>query len=185
MPLSIFSSPGHDKLPPGTAVAALTAGGKPAFVYAPEAVATEETATDLSGEFQRRTRIAAGNFQALREIAPLLRPGFVAFAFVSHKLLRWLVPVFAVTAIVANIALLGSGWVYAVTFAAAIALGIASAVPTERMPRLAARFCHLARYFVEMNAALLVGLVRHLSGPQAATWRRTERVPARSAARAG
>ena len=51
----------------------------------------EETTEDNGREFGRRARIGAGNWQALARVPDLLDPrtGFVFFAFVSHKLLRW------------------------------------------------------------------------------------------------
>jgi len=63
-------------------------------VYEPEALAHEETTEDYGQEFGRRARIAAGNFQSLGMVPGLLSPaaGFRAFAFWSHKLLRWCAP---------------------------------------------------------------------------------------------
>ncbi len=56
-----------------------------------DAVALEETTEDAGREFGRRARIGAGNWQALMRVPGLLDPrsGFLFFAFVSHKLLRW------------------------------------------------------------------------------------------------
>jgi cellulose synthase/poly-beta-1,6-N-acetylglucosamine synthase-like glycosyltransferase len=153
------------------------------FVYDPAAVATEETATDLSGEFQRRVRISAGNFQALRELRPLLvKPTFSAFAFWSHKMLRWLAPFFMLLGLFANATLLRHGALYVLTLAAQVLLLMAALAPSDDLPAPLARPMATARYFVEMNAAIVVGLGRHLTRSQAATWRRTERTPVRRAA---
>ena len=79
-------------------------------VYEAEAVAHEETTEDYDKEFGRRARIAAGNFQSLRMVPRLLLPtaGFPAFAFWSHKLLRWCAPALMAVALVANLFLLDS-----------------------------------------------------------------------------
>src|SRR5207244_1080602 len=63
-------------------------------VFEPEALAEEEAAPDAEGEFVRRVRIGAGNFQALGMLYRLLDPrrGFIALAFFSHKVVRWCVP---------------------------------------------------------------------------------------------
>ena len=60
--------------------------------FEPTAVAYEDASDDPRKEFGRRARIGAGNWQALARFPDLLDPraGFVAFAFFSHKLLRWL-----------------------------------------------------------------------------------------------
>ncbi len=153
------------------------------FVYDPAAVATEETASDLAGEFRRRVRISAGNFQVLGELRPLLaRVSFAGFAFWSHKVLRWLVPFFGVAALVSNVALLRHGSIYLVALLLQALLLIAAICPTSGLPAPVVRVATLARYFVEMNAAIVVGLARHLTRSQTATWRRTDRTPVRRAA---
>src|SRR5690606_36955376 len=65
-----------------------------AVVYEEQAVALEETTEDYGREFGRRARIAAGNFQALTLVPRLLLPsaGFAAYAFWSHKVIRWCAP---------------------------------------------------------------------------------------------
>ncbi len=54
----------------------------------------EDVSNDLKEEFRRKKRISAGNFQNLQKFSSLLfsrRPG-VAFCFLSHKVIRWIVP---------------------------------------------------------------------------------------------
>lgn len=141
-------------------------------VYVPEAVAVETT-SDASGEFRRRTRIAAGNYRALRELWPVLvRLDFGGFALWSHKVARWLGPSCLVAALVANVAL-ASRPVYAVLLALQLsAYALASVEP----PSLG-RFSRLVRHFLLMNAALGWGFVQAVRGQATATWQRTERAP--------
>src|SRR5262249_28875794 len=77
-------------------------------LYEPEALAAEESGEDCGREFGRRARIAAGNFQSLGLVPGLLSPlrGFPAFAFWSHKVLRWCAPALMLVALAANAALL-------------------------------------------------------------------------------
>ena len=146
--------------------------------YEPEAVAYEETTEDVSEEFGRRARIGAGNWQSLALVPEALDPrrGFLAFAFVSHKLLRWLVPFFLAAALAASIPFAWSGGLAAklllVGQAAFYALGLAGRWRVRgRLRRPAA----LAWYFLSMNAALAVGLWRFIRGTQDAAWERTSR----------
>ena len=90
-------------------------------LYEPEAVASEETTEDYGKEFGRRARIAAGNFQSLGLVPGLLSPlrGFPAFAFWSHKVLRWCAPALMLVALVANLLLLDQPF-YRVTLAAQV-----------------------------------------------------------------
>ncbi len=150
--------------------------------YEPDAVAYEETTEDAGREFGRRARIGAGDWQALARAPALLDPrtGFLCFAFVSHKLLRWLAPFLLAAALIANVALAaGPGaWGYrALLVAQALFYGLAWAGwrGAGGLGHAGGRLASLAHYFVGMNAALAVGLWRFLRGTQRAAWERTER----------
>src|SRR6185295_18870310 len=79
------------------------------IVYDDSAVAEEETAPDLRSEFGRRSRIGAGGFQSIIALRRLLNPksGWVAFTFLSHKILRWLCPFALLSMLVSSLALPG------------------------------------------------------------------------------
>lgn len=148
-------------------------------VYEPAAVADEETAPSVAAEWRRRVRIAAGNFQSLRELHPLLRsPSFAGVAFWSHKMARWTAPLALCLMLVSSALLIPSPlWTavfalqvvfYALSIAAR--MGVSGAIPS------------LARYFTEMNVALVIGLGKCVRGSQAAAWQRTARRRSRRAA---
>ena len=61
------------------------------FIYEPAAVATQQLPPRVANEMTRRIRIGAGGFQAIGLCWRSLLPtqGFHAFAFWSHKVLRW------------------------------------------------------------------------------------------------
>lgn len=147
------------------------------IVYDPEAVAVEETARDVSAEFRRRARIGAGGFQSLRLLWPLLDPrrGWLAFAFVSHKLLRWLGPFFLIAAFLINLALLDRP-AYRILLGLQVAF-YSTAILERWLPGGSGpvRLVRLAAMFTSMNAALFVGFCRWATGRQGATWRPTAR----------
>ena len=147
------------------------------LLYDHRAVAVEETPAELGSEFARRARIGAGGYQAIGLLWRLLAPrhGWVAFTFLSHKLLRWLCPFFLVFAAAGNLALVRYP-AFQVLLALqlafyASALG-AAALPSR--PRFL-RYFRLGTMFVLMNAALLAGFFRWAFGPGTGTWRRTTR----------
>jgi cellulose synthase/poly-beta-1,6-N-acetylglucosamine synthase-like glycosyltransferase len=147
-------------------------------LYESEALAWEETTEDDGREFGRRVRIAAGNFQSLGLVPGLLSPlrGFPAFAFWSHKVLRWIAPGLMAAAFVANLALLGQP-LYRVTMAAQVAFYLLASLGRAGVgPAALRRLAGLAFYFVAMNLALVVGFWRFLRNAQAAAWERTARV---------
>ncbi|MCY1030670.1 glycosyltransferase family 2 protein [Corallococcus sp. BB11-1] len=147
--------------------------------YEELAVAHEETTEDYGKEFGRRARIAAGNFQSLKLVPGLLLPtaGFPAFAFWSHKLLRWCAPALMVAALLANLFLLDSTF-YQVTllgqtlFYALAFLGKSGVFKSGAAKKAAS----VAYYFVTMNMAIAVGFWRFLRNSQRAAWDRTARV---------
>ena len=154
-------------------------------LFAPDAVAWEETAPDADREFVRRARIGAGNWQALARVPDLLDPrtGFLCFAFLSHKLLRWAAPFLLAVALAANVALASAGraWGYRALLVAQLAFYALALVGRAGAPGGARRVAALAHHFVAMNAALAVGFWRFVRGTQAATWQRTARPGARAA----
>jgi len=143
--------------------------------YEPQAVSTEESTEDLRQEFRRRLRIGAGNYQSLAWLADFLVPlrGRVWFCYFSHKVLRWLSPALLLLAFAALVMLTVLTGLPVYQFATGVVLGglvAAAASPLAPLPL----FTHLF-YFLVMNAALLIGLGRFLTGIRSAAWNRTAR----------
>jgi cellulose synthase/poly-beta-1,6-N-acetylglucosamine synthase-like glycosyltransferase len=153
-----------------------------AAVYEPQAIGSEETSLDAYGEFHRKVRISQANFNLLARYVPLLNPfrPLVAYGFFSHKLLRWLAPIFLAFLLFANASLAPLAPIYGALFALQGALyfgalmGYLANGSTRRHKALLIPF-----YFVSMNAALLVGLWRSLFADEGGAWARIERTQAR------
>ena len=151
--------------------------GSGRIAYDSQAIAVEETAPDLRSEFRRRSRIGAGGFQAIARLWPLLHPrfGWTAFAFLSHKVLRWCSPFFLIgsivsSAVLVDVPLYRMFWIVQLLFYAAAALGFCLT------PRgLVTRSVRLASLFIGVNLALLAGFVHWLQGRQSGVWLRTPR----------
>ena len=147
-------------------------------VYEYHAVAHEETAPDVISEFHRRSRIGAGGFQSIGLLRGLLHPrqGWIAFTFFSHKICRWLCPFFLLGMLASNLllwelplyqyCLLGQLGFYLVSM-------LVGFLP-DRLKRLKPLL--LTTMFTSMNAALLVGFCRWMTGSQKAVWKRTARL---------
>lgn len=146
-------------------------------IYDPEAVATENTSPDMQGEFKRKVRIAAANFNAIPHILGLLNPsrGFVALALWSHKIVRWSVPFLAIGALVTNWFLLKSGWIYVATLGLQLLVYVGALLGylgdcLFRRPGLFMPFY----YLVTMNLAMFLGFWRSLTRTQKIAWERVE-----------
>ena len=141
-------------------------------VYDPEATALEFAADSVQGEFTRRVRLAVGSFRALPELLKIPMNVMTAFAFVSHKLLRWLVPFLLI------VLLVGSGVLW--SHLAFRALFIAQAlfylwallgyIGREKLRRV--RYALVGYFVLAMNLAFIVGFYRFLFREEEATWQR-------------
>lgn len=147
------------------------------LIYDDTALAREETATSVQAEFKRRIRIGTGAFQSLKYLKGLLNPRFgsIAFAFWSHKLLRWLCPAFMVLALVTNLCLLQNP-IYQITLLAQGLFYLSAFVSIKFVKgNRIFKLCRAPGMFVQMNLALAIGFFRWLFVKQTGTWDRTER----------
>lgn len=146
-------------------------------IYDPMASALEETSQRFIQEKKRRVRIGAGDYQAVMMLWPMLNPllGFSAFAFWSHKVIRWMVPFLLIASFVSNILLLDTPgyrtfFIFQVLFYFSALLGQILSRTKHNV-----KFFGLCYYFVSMNYALLLGFFQFLRGVKTAAWDRTER----------
>jgi len=148
------------------------------IVFDNDAIAREDTPPNIGSEFRRRSRIGTGGFQSLPVLWRLLNPmrGWIAFTFLSHKVLRWMCPFLLIGMLAASsllwmipaygALLLAQLAFYGVSFATALA-------PAQHKPP---KLLRLATMFTCMNIALLVGFGRWLWGSaQLGVWHRTIR----------
>jgi len=146
-------------------------------IYDPEAVAIEEIAPTFSAQFARRVRIGAGNYQTLFANLECLNPlkGLVTFCYFSHRVLRWLTPLFLLVAFGCSI-LLATQLEYAVLLIVQCVFYLMAILGYRLKKRgKPARLFSLPLYFCSMNLALLLGLLRYLRGRQPLTWKPTLR----------
>lgn len=147
------------------------------IVYDDSAFASEETASSVQDEFKRRTRIGTGAFQSLFFLKKLLHPkhGYIAFAFWSHKVLRWICPQLMAVVFLANLCLL-SNPIYQFTFIVQGLFYLAAFLGTKFVTENRyLKLCLIPGMFVQMNLALANGFYRWLAIKQDGTWDRTER----------
>ncbi len=138
---------------------------------AARAVALERASDTLAEEFRRKTRIIAQQVACARFIGLTKLPPRILFAYVSHKLMRYAVPVFGSFTLLASTA----AWILGSTWGAVPALCVlapAACLPMTLLPLPAvlARPLQIARYLLMVNLAALVGGWRGLAGGAPAVW---------------
>jgi cellulose synthase/poly-beta-1,6-N-acetylglucosamine synthase-like glycosyltransferase len=141
-------------------------------LYDPEATANELAASSVVGEFTRRVRLAVGSFRALRGFLTTSLDGFTSIAFVSHKLLRWVLPFLLIALLVSNVFLLNKSLYRAVFLGQLLFLVWACLgfVFRHRMRRV--RYALVGYFLLAMNLAFLVGFFRFLIGREEGVWQR-------------
>ncbi len=156
-------------------------------VYEPEAYALERPSASIGDEKKRKVRIAAGGFQAIARLHPLLnvfRYGWLSFQYTSHRVMRWAVAPFCLPLILLFNAVLllvpGTGWLpdwfYLSLLAAQGSFYTAAALGyylEDRQIRVKALF--VPYYFSFMNGCALLGYLRYRRGQESGMWEKARR----------
>jgi cellulose synthase/poly-beta-1,6-N-acetylglucosamine synthase-like glycosyltransferase len=143
-------------------------------VYEPAAVCTEETNQRADKELRMRVRVITQTYTDLwrhRAMLNPLRSGFYAVELLSHKVLRYLVPVLLLLVLLSTAALATRSWFYAALFGGQI-LFYAAALAGWLLERAGARLRPLAlpAYFVLANLACIIAFFKFIGGERYARW---------------
>jgi cellulose synthase/poly-beta-1,6-N-acetylglucosamine synthase-like glycosyltransferase len=155
--------------------------------YEPAAWASELPSASIEDERKRKVRIAAGGFQAISLLSPLLafwKYPRLSFLYISHRVLRWAASPFClILAFISNgiLVLRVAGRFPAVHPALVVvfigqcafygAAALAAIQPSLRRFKLV----KLAYYFAFMNYCAILGFFRFLKGSQSAVWEKARR----------
>ena len=144
-----------------------------------EAICIEKDAGSPKGEFHRQVRITSRTIRAIMNYRQLLNPfrfGLLSFELFSHKVCKFLVPLFLVALLVSNLLLSEREGFFLMALVAQgifyIAAGSASFVPKRS---LLSRIVEAARIFVVVNVAIALAWVKYLQGETYTTWSPTKR----------
>jgi cellulose synthase/poly-beta-1,6-N-acetylglucosamine synthase-like glycosyltransferase len=143
-------------------------------VYEPEAISFESGAESFEKEFRRKVRIVNRAWRGLWRVRQVLNPfrfGFFTLQVISHKLLRWLVPVFMAGAFFANLFLLNHGKFYQFALILQIAFYALAMIGKMQSHRPAiSKLFYVPYYFCLVNYASLLGIVSNYRGQKFAVW---------------
>jgi cellulose synthase/poly-beta-1,6-N-acetylglucosamine synthase-like glycosyltransferase len=151
--------------------------GKRKVILDAKAVCFQNVTKKIKDEFARKERIAVGNFQNLvhfrREI---FKCNSIGFCFLSHKVIRWFIPLFLILAFMSNIFILKYSGLYVISLVVQlILLGIPIIDFFLRLIRLDIVILRFVTHFYAMNLALLIGLAKYLKGVRTNVWEPTRR----------
>jgi cellulose synthase/poly-beta-1,6-N-acetylglucosamine synthase-like glycosyltransferase len=147
------------------------------LLYDPTAIALEKTSPHLAVEFTRRLRIGTGDWQSLGWLLQLLDPrqGWIALSLFSHKILRWLCPIFLIAAAISNALLASTAPYTTLMYLQVLFYSTAAAGPLLPGGGPLHRLARVSSLFVVANVAILAGFCRWISTSPSGTWQRTPR----------
>ena len=143
-------------------------------VYEPEAVCVEAPNARAHKELAVRVRIITQTLADLWRNRDVLNPfvkGFYAVQLLSHKVMRYIVPLFLIAILMTSAFLALHSAFFAVIFMAQVCFYLASAASTL-LVRLGvnSRWLALPHYFVITNVACLIALFKLLRGERYIKW---------------
>ena len=139
-----------------------------------ESIVFEDLPVESSEEFKRKIRISTGNYQNLFAFKSLLWPLWspISFAFISHKILRWLTPFFLLVIFMTSIFLMNYNSIFNYLVIAQAILFISPLfIPFVKKAKPLLFVAH----FYNMNLALLIGFFNYLKGVKTSVWQPTVR----------
>jgi biofilm PGA synthesis N-glycosyltransferase PgaC len=144
-------------------------------VYENDATSGEHASKHLLDEFHLKVRYASAGYQIVSFFRAMLIPPrtLFAFEFLSHKLCRWLAPVFIVM-VFASSALLSAPF-YRFVFWIQVLFLVLAAIGWRTIGSSNSGMLYFPVYFCMGNLAAAYGLVRYFSSGQSTLWRKAER----------
>ncbi|MEQ1800523.1 MAG: glycosyltransferase family 2 protein [Gammaproteobacteria bacterium] len=144
-------------------------------VYEPAAISWEGGAEGYGAEFRRKVRIVNRAWRATFKMRALLNPfryGFFALQYLSHKVLRWLVPWLMLLVFGTNILIATLSPLFALIMVGQLLLYSLALLGWLLAGRvgLLGRVTSIPYYFCLVNLASLVALVEVFGGKEYRTW---------------
>ena len=153
--------------------------------YDPKAYACETSSASVKEELKRKIRIAAGGFQSMSRLTPLLnifRYGMLSFQYISHRVLRWtLAPLCLLLLLASNLVLALQTGIFSckffpVTFWLQILFYIMALIGwVLENHHIKLKILFAPYYFLIMNLAVYLGFFRYVRKKQNVVWERAKR----------
>ncbi len=143
-------------------------------VFEPEAVCKESATIYFEEEFRRKVRVVNRSWTGFWKVSRLLNPfryGWFSMQMVSHKLLRWLTPVFMIAMFVASVPLAYQNLFYAMLLSGQVVVyALCSVGMILEIQRKHSRWLSFPAYFLMVNVASFFGVSKALCGERIIVW---------------
>ncbi len=139
-----------------------------------EAKAYERAAANTGAELSRKTRIVTGGINVLWKMRELLNPfryPRLSYQLFSHKIARWLAPVFMLLLFISNMYLLKeNGFYFAAGVGQMIFYALAFLGHFVRNYSFSPKAVKIAYHFCVMNFAAILGMLKFVRGDRRVVW---------------
>ncbi|MEQ5814949.1 glycosyltransferase family 2 protein [Marinobacter sp. NFXS11] len=144
-------------------------------VFEPQAQCFEETAGEFDKEIARKERIVNRSIRGLfrvRGVMNPLRTGLFSFMVISHKLLRWLIPLFLAFGGFGSLVLSFYGLVVfkIIALGGLLTLGLAAIGHLSSNKNVLPIWISFPYYFIAVNWYAVRGIIRAIQGETQVTW---------------
>lgn len=142
-----------------------------------DALVLEDVSNDSFIEFKRKIRISSGNFQNLKFFWKLLfKFNWVSFTFISHKVIRWILPTFLFFMVIYiglnNDASGLHQFLYYLLWLIPLVYCVDFMARRNKVQLIWLRY---PIHFINMNVALFIGMIRFFMGIRSSIWQPTKR----------
>src|SRR3989339_195451 len=148
------------------------------FTYREDAIAYENTGKNLWSEYKRKVRFSATNFQTLVFFKSLLlnKNKFLSYAFFSHKVTRWFLPMLLFLVFVLSLLLSYSNWIVLNFFFIQLFFYLFALIGfLFSFIKVRIQIFSLPYFFVVSNIAVVVGFIKFINRKHSVIWQSTER----------
>lgn len=148
-------------------------------VLEPEALSYEESSETIEGEFKRKVRIISWNIKSaliLLKEAIKERRLLIPFQLLSHKLIRWFVPLWLILLYISNGLCVTSGLFWTISFLLQTIfylIALFALIFEKRGKYLKLKIFSIPLYFTMVNYASLIGILRSFFRKEATKWQKT------------
>ena len=147
-------------------------------VSAPDVHGYYKDLKDPKKEYQRKVRTVLRGMNGLKRHASVLNPfkyGLFAFQLLSHKVMRWLVPVFMMLVFICNLLFLGSGFTFKMLMLLQVLFYLSCVAAHFNMTIRNISLVKIMYFFVQVNIAISHSLLLFLSGKKMTVWNPSQR----------
>ncbi len=138
----------------------------------PKSIGLYTNIKDEKKEFNRKVRTITRGISALMANRGLMNPfrfGIFSWQLASHKLMRWLVPWFLISAVFSNLILVYRSALFKI-FCILQVVFYGSAFLHDKLSVLGISAIKIPYYFVQVNLAIAQAWVEYLKGERYVTW---------------